>query len=485
MSTLVIHGNRNQFTFANSIVAANAKSIREFQEPLSNVYIIHSAESEIDLRNNPEWLQHLKKHNIGKEQLIERLIEITSEKEAIKRFVEYLETIVKGSSDNSDLIVDLTNGTTLQKNILSIAAYVLDIRHQYLIDIVKLSELTKDRGFIAEDILSYSYVAAPDCTQLDNIAYLNLAEMIRYKRVIDQHADRYVRIDEDYADERFFKDNLLHSIQLKLRGDISKDNAVYRIAASSIAASVEELITILFRKLGFTDESDIRNPPTLGRKLRMVESRVKKDASPDFDLKFFSLFNDFILYLRNSTTHKGRLLTDLEKFKADLSVKMAFPFMEFYTDIVYPMLSNGVSIEKPKQIKRLTSPTTNKGDEFYYGLDGDNTGAILEELFLSSSDELRFRKLSQSVEEAIAKIGRLVRDNSAKKSAVIFAAGDDLLFRGFFDMNALQAMQQIYKDTTGLTCSIGYGKSFQEVYLALKLAKTEPGKNSIVGIEMV
>ena len=31
---------------------------------------------------------------------------------------------------------------------------------------------------------------------------------------------------------------------------------------------------------------------------------------------------------------------------------------------------------------------------------------------------------------------------------------------------------------------IGYGRSFREVYLALKLAKTEPGKNSIVGIEL-
>ena len=49
----------------------------------------------------------------------------------------------------------------------------------------------------------------------------------------------------------------------------------------------------------------------------------------------------------------------------------------------------------------------------------------------------------------------------------------------------LKNIQKIYKSTTsGLTCSIGYGRSFQEVYLALKLAKTQPGKNSIIGIKI-
>ncbi|NJN07775.1 MAG: mCpol domain-containing protein [Richelia sp. SL_2_1] len=37
--------------------------------------------------------------------------------------------------------------------------------------------------------------------------------------------------------------------------------------------------------------------------------------------------------------------------------------------------------------------------------------------------------------------------------------------------------------TKELTCSIGYGSSLTETYLALKIAKTKPGKNSIVGIQ--
>ncbi len=52
-----------------------------------------------------------------------------------------------------------------------------------------------------------------------------------------------------------------------------------------------------------------------------------------------------------------------------------------------------------------------------------------------------------------------------------------MLFKGTFNETALQDLQQIYqKITSGLTCSIGFGKTLQEVYLALKLAKAEPGE---------
>ena len=56
---------------------------------------------------------------------------------------------------------------------------------------------------------------------------------------------------------------------------------------------------------------------------RNVERRDQRRAS-------VRRFNDFMLYLRNSTTHKGRLLSDVERFKAELAIKMSFPFLEFF-----------------------------------------------------------------------------------------------------------------------------------------------------------
>jgi hypothetical protein len=146
-------------------------------------------------------------------------------------------------------------------------------------------------------------------------------------------------------------------------------------------------------------------------------------------------------------------------------------------------LSGNTDTVKPKQIKRISDADIKSGETLYYGLDGDDTGSILEELFLSSSDEIKFKKLSKSIALAISKVSSFI--SSKSKNSIVFEAGDDLLFKGYFNEDTLKYMQKMYYDTTsGLTCSIGYGRSFQEVYLALKLAKTQPGKNSIVGIDL-
>ncbi|MEM7714908.1 MAG: mCpol domain-containing protein, partial [Cyanobacteria bacterium P01_A01_bin.68] len=61
-----------------------------------------------------------------------------------------------------------------------------------------------------------------------------------------------------------------------------------------------------------------------------------------------------------------------------------------------------------------------------------------------------------------------------------------------FKQHELEEIKEIYKKSTkmsdpsgsGLTCSIGYGRTLTETYLALKIAKTQPGKNSIFGFKL-
>lgn len=482
MSALIILGNTNPFTFANSIVAANDKAIKLFQEPLKHIFAIHSNESSDKLKKETDWIQHIESNGVSREVLNERIIEVASEEESIKRFTEHLTIIVRGLAKSAHLIVDLTNSTTFYKNLLSIAAYVLDLRDQYLIDIVKLSQLTSSREFLPVDVLRPCYVQAPDSTHLDKVAHLNLTEIKRYKREIEEHTKRYVAIDQQATDKRFFEDNLAHSIRLKLEGDQNPNNAVYRIATSAIAASIEDLMKLLTDKFVSGHSSVKPKRQTLGQRLGSIEAEVNKMTPANFDKEFFEKFNTFMLYLRNSTTHKPKVLTSVERFKADLAIKMSFPFIEFYTDVVYPILSGGKHAQSPKPLKVLSSSDLNANEVFYFGLDGDDTGTKLENNFLESSDEDEFRILSESVTKAVAEIGKLIQSHH-QENALIFAAGDDLLFKGRFDGQTLHAMQKMYKSlTSGLTCSIGFGRTIREVYLALKLAKTEPGKNSIVGI---
>lgn len=486
MSTLLLFGNINQYAFANSIVAANWKSLKNFNEPLTNIYVIHSSESYSILHQKNDWLNHITKNNIPKEVLIHRIIEIEFTLESIEKFTKYIETIINGMTRKNNLIVDLTNGTTLHKTLLTTVAYILDLKNLYMVDIIKLSQLTGSKEFLNPDILDLCYIQAPDNTNIDNIAYLNLTEVIRYKRIIETFSEKYSNINLESSDKDFFRDNLAHSIHLKLSGDqIEKsDNAIYRIASSSISASLEDLVRIFIDKFIKSSTPINTNNRTFGQNLNIIQSEIERGASSQFDFEFFRRFNDFMLYLRNSTIHKGKILTDVERFKADLSVKMAFPFIQFYTEIVCPELMKCIQNKSPIKINKLSSSDINSNETLYYGLDGDDTGEKLENLFLSSRDESTFKELSKSVENAIQAISIYIK-NHKPKGSILFAAGDDILFKGQFAEEELKKMQKIYQDKTrGFTCSIGYGKSFKEVYLAMKVAKTEPGKNSIVGVKI-
>lgn len=484
MTVLIILGNLNQFTFGNSIVAANAKAVELFKKPLSRVEVFHSSDSFDSLqraktKDETNWVNHIEQFGISERILVHRTVELTSTQQTVEEFVKSIEGIISCVPQGTqELLLDLTNGTTFSKNLLSTAAYLLDIPHQYMIDVPRLSKVADVRGFLGADTLKEAYISAPDSTYLDNIAYLSLSEVFRYKRIIDTHTIRYKEICEEDSDANFFSSNLRESIRIKLEGDRRKDNAIYRIAASSISSSAEDLISRLIHK--FVIETDAR---TLGEKLGAIRAQVEKNAPDTFDIEFYRKFNDFVLYLRNSSTHKGQVLTDLEKFKADLAVKMTFPFIEFYTDIISKLLSSNEMSYPPVTISELVESIPAPGHMMYYGLDGDDTGKILEELFFLSKNETHFRKISQSITKAIARIRNQIT-KQASKGAIIFEAGDDLLFKGSFSKDDLMDLQNIYSDETpGLTCSIGFGSSFQEVYLALKLAKTRPGKNSIAGIQ--
>jgi hypothetical protein len=483
MAYLLLLGNTNQYTFANTIIAANEESKTLFDKELDKIFVIHSPQSSEQLRENREWVNHIQSVGIDIYEIQEKVIELVSGGEdATKKFVHYIEFLFNGTGiDQSDnWLVDLTNGTSIQKNLLSITSYILDIKHQYMVNISVLSQLTSERGFLDASIMKQCYEPAPDSTLMDGFAYLDLSEMVRYKKIIERQRQSFVSIGKEFADDIFFKENLIHSVKLKLEGDKKRDNTIYRIATTSISSSVEELITILAQKIKNVDQK------TLGGKIHTIREKIEEEAPQHFDFDFFNKFNDFMLYLRNSTTHKGKLLTDLERFKAELALNMSFPFLDFYADIINPILSNTTPDLnlKSKQISQITTDELNSKKTFYFGLDGDNTGSILEGLFLSSgSNENGFRNMSKNVTNAIKKIAKKIRAANGK---IIFDAGDDLLFKGSFDYKDLEDMKEIYhKETNGQTCSISFGSTLHETYLAMKIAKAHPGKNTIMGIELL
>jgi c-di-AMP phosphodiesterase-like protein len=92
------------------------------------------------------------------------------------------------------------------------------------------------------------------------------------------------------------------------------------------------------------------------------------------------------------------------------------------------------------------------------------------------------KKISKNISIALKKMGNYIKKVS-KENEIIFQTGDDMLILGKLSFNDLVKIKQIYKDTTEiLTCSIGFGKTSKDAYMALKLAKANPQKNMIKGI---
>lgn len=508
MTSLLILGNTNVYTFGNSIVAANVRSLDLFESPLKNIFVFHSQESEKNIRSPKseqktkeisDFEKFLEDNGLSQDLFINRVIDLSQSSEAVPTFIKYIEFVIQGLNEKSKLIIDITNGTSLQKNLFSVATYTLNEKNQYAIDVVKLGKILgktmKEIKFVEPAVLNQVYSKLPDNIDFDDIAHLDLSEMVRYKSKISSYEKQYSDIDKELADWQFFRDNLHHSVRLKLQGDKNKDNTLYRISSASIASSTEDLLSLLIRKFFPSECSD---KLMLGNKISIIEAGLAKGLFPKPDYEFLKKFNEFMLYLRNKTTHKDDLLSDLERFKADLSLKMSFPFLEFYIEIIYPILSKKLTeipeMEevpeknfKSDKIKVLASSQIGIDRLAYYGLDGDDTGRALEKLFCSSTDEKEFTKLSKSIQKAVKEISNLIRqktDKTSQNQTIIFETGDDILFKGLFNEEDLQKMQNKYHATTGMTCSIGYGWTLQSAYVALKIAKAQPGKNFIYGVEI-
>src|SRR6266705_5106900 len=96
MSTLIVLGNLNHFTFANSIVAANSKAADIFSEELTDIFVIHSSASQTSLSKQNDWVKYLESYGISQEILTHRIIEIDVTRQSVEHFVHYIEIILNG-----------------------------------------------------------------------------------------------------------------------------------------------------------------------------------------------------------------------------------------------------------------------------------------------------------------------------------------------------------------------------------------------------
>ena len=473
MSQLIILGNTNKYTFCNSIVAAQGKAKKFLGDSIKEIYVIHSKESfERLFQKEVDWLEHLKQYEIKEESFVNRII---LECSVTSSLIDYLKNILD-NCQLENLIIDISNGNSEMKSFLAVVSYILDVSHVYYMDSFSLLKKENANVFLCEEQLKDYYCEMFHSKEIDNLAPLNFTEVIRYIEKVNKLSKIYDFLDENLTNGEFFKNNLLHAIKLKIQSDNNamEDNELYRISSSAISVSLEDLVDRFLLNYGICDIAD----KTLGKKIHILQDLIKEKASPSFDLKFFEKFNDFMLFLRNSTTHKSLNLSESEKFKAALSMQMSLIFLEYYSTIIYNVLEE---IKDKNVTYNIKETMLDEMEERYFGLDGDNTGQALESLLYRTNDERKLSEFSNRIKKAKDEVVNFIKSN---KGRIIFAEGDDILFKGKFSLSDLEKMKEIYcMKSKGLSCSIAYGKDFREVLFSMKLAKME--KNTIKGISII
>lgn len=123
------------------------------------------------------------------------------------------------------------------------------------------------------------------------------------------------------------------------------------------------------------------------------------------------------------------------------------------------------------------------GSQYYFGVDGDDTGDVLESLLRRNAREEDLAAFSQHIKEAILDVSKEAQE-SLIQGRVIFCEGDDLLFRGAWHPVEVARLHDIYKRSSqGRTCSIGVGRTVRAALRGLKLAKSSRSKGVTRGVD--
>ena len=222
MSKLLILGNTNVYTFCNSILGANEKSKEIFDgESISEIYVIHSPESfnELFVKNNDkengntrEWIDEIERHGIKEDFFIHKIL---NKDTSMETFFKYIKKIFEFSQLDK-LIIDLTNGMSEFKTTLAIAAYIVGQPRTFHIDISKLQlDMKEKRKILGIEILRKCYKEIIPGRKIDEIAYMNLTEVVRYEDQIEKLTGIYSNFEiEEVNNPSFFKNNLLNIFYL-------------------------------------------------------------------------------------------------------------------------------------------------------------------------------------------------------------------------------------------------------------------------------
>jgi hypothetical protein len=497
MPSLFVNGNIHEQTFANAILAANERARLKTGRVLSRIFVLHSPQSEAVLATSSTWRVHLQRHGVDAERAQQFTVDLAKGSQSLELVADHLRLCIRGleADDEGDgsVFVDLTNGNSQYKNVLSVAAFVLGIREQYVLDLSRvrldgrsLPEASERRDprqlFLSPEELQDAYVPLPDPLLLDQLALAWRTEVRRYGRLADDLQDGVAQLEGKLAigPSPHLASLLLDAVDhwLLKTGDSSALLEAVRESGQVFEALVNHILS---------------RAPAASRRMQSLKAKIDLLLGgwvgdlAERDRRFFLRLAHTLREYYNEAKHEPPLGLISENVRARLAVEMLLAVSGVLLQArSFPRLPEATAAaENEGECFQVADALPQSEERYYFGVDGDDTGKVLEGLFASNGSEAQFKEFSHRVRRAMKQVADRA-EAPPLSGKVVFLSGDDLLFRGSHDAEALRQIQQLYQAATrGYTCSVGFGRTPREAYVALKMAKARPGKNSIVGLEEV
>ena len=275
--------------------------------------------------------------------------------------------------------------------------------------------------------------------------------------------------------------SLLSGMNTRLIGEVTGEPYNYRHSVFSFASGVEEIANVI---LTFVSNSEIENK-TLGQKLGEVRDLFAKNPKYFVNADTLEHLTRLMTEVRNTVVHPTQEAAsqELTAIQSYLSAQLSLTFLQFTIKTLGAFLDQDGKLVNVKIIEE--PPKMDDNTVYYFGLDGDATGDYIEKAFDDSAqDEEEVLKRSQTIRDVIKEVRNLVCKRTKNNESIIFAEGDNILFKAHYSGALLSELQTVYKKRTGLCSSIGFGKTLREATIAMRLSKAQSG-DSIIGVTFI
>lgn len=470
---LFLLGNIRPGTFANAALAADAMAEQQLGQGLTDVFVLHSPESAKALCSDDSWKSHLNGQGLNTQIFDEFTVGLEEGEPAVARLMRHLHRCLAGLERDAKIYFDLTNGTSLQKNILSVLAYIVGEGELFVLDPKKLLAPTGTPGFLARAEALQTYVALNRASAFDGLARTWLTEVRRFSLRAAEAKQQFQSITQALPpDAEVFKRDLRGAADSYFTGLQLENPELLGGSIRDVGRAFESLVA----EVTGANQREGR-PPDLHPMIEKLAEMVKGRRNQKEADKLRSTAH-LLKVIRNQATHRATPL-DFGKISARLAMDLMFAVLDFCEVVFAPDAGRRAHDHFDLGVVSEGTPAV----QYYFGVDGDDTGTELESMFQSNGSEEDLRSFSLKVNAAICAVADAAKQGPINGS-IVFCQGDDLLFRGYWDTTAMRGLHEVFRGVSeGRTCSIGFGETLRDTQRALKLAKGSFPKGGTLGFQ--